>query len=33
MLVTLGAGGPVFANQRLNALMDVNGQTGQVRAY
>ena len=33
MLVTLGPTGPVFANQRLNALMDVSGQTGQVRAY
>jgi hypothetical protein len=33
MLVTLGAEGPIFANQRLNGLMDVTGATGQVRAY
>ncbi len=33
MLVTLEANGPSFANTRLNGLMDVAGQTGQVRAY
>jgi hypothetical protein len=33
MLVTLEADGPSFANTRLNGLMDVAGQTGQVRAY
>ena len=33
MLVTMGPNGPNFANTRLNGLMDVAGQTGQVRAY
>jgi hypothetical protein len=33
MLVTLGPTGPFYANTRLNGLMDVAGQTGQVRAY
>ena len=33
MLVTMGPEGPSFANTRLNGLMDVTGQTGQVRAY
>ncbi len=33
MLVTLGPNGPSFANTRLNGLMDVAGQTGQMRAY
>jgi hypothetical protein len=33
MLVTLGPNGPSFANTRLNGLMNVAGDTGQVRAY
>lgn len=33
MLVTLGPQGPSFANTRLNGLMNVAGETGQVRAY
>jgi hypothetical protein len=33
MVVTLGPDGPIYANTRLNGLMDVAGETGQVRAY
>ncbi|HLG87172.1 MAG TPA: metallophosphoesterase [Alphaproteobacteria bacterium] len=33
MLVTLGPTGPLYANTRLNGLMDVAGETGQPRAY
>jgi predicted phosphodiesterase len=33
MVVTLARTGPIYANTRLNGLMDVAGQTGQVRAY
>lgn len=33
MLVTLGPNGPIYANTRLNGLMDVAGQTGQTHAY
>lgn len=33
MLVTLMPTGPVYANTRLNGLMDVTGETGQSRAY
>jgi UDP-2,3-diacylglucosamine pyrophosphatase LpxH len=33
LVVTLAPHGPVYANTRLNGLMDVAGQTGQVRAY
>jgi len=33
MLVTLEPTGPSFANIKLAALMDVGGQSGQVRAY
>jgi UDP-2,3-diacylglucosamine pyrophosphatase LpxH len=33
MIVTLGAGGPLYANTRFNGLMNVAGETGQVRAY
>jgi hypothetical protein len=33
MLVTLTETGPAFANTRLNGLMNVAGETGQVRAY
>ena len=33
LVVTLTQVGPVYANTRLNGLMDVSGQTGQVRAY
>jgi len=33
MVVTLGPEGPLYANTRLNGLMDVSGETGQVRAY
>ncbi|HEX4179545.1 MAG TPA: metallophosphoesterase [Caulobacteraceae bacterium] len=32
MVVTLGDG-PIYANTRLSGLMDVAGETGQVRAY
>lgn len=31
--VTLAPAGPLYANIRLNGLMDAAGQTGQVRAY
>lgn len=33
MVVTLAQNGPVYANVRLNGLMDVAGETGQTRAY
>ena len=33
LVVTLTPQGPVYANTRLNGLMDVGGETGQVRAY
>jgi predicted phosphodiesterase len=33
MLVSLTAQGPVYANTRLSGLMDIAGETGQVRAY
>ncbi len=33
MTVELTAGGPVYANTRLNGLMNVAGVSGQVRAY
>jgi 3',5'-cyclic AMP phosphodiesterase CpdA len=33
MIVTLSPTGPIYANTRLNGLMNVAGQTGQVRAY
>jgi 3',5'-cyclic AMP phosphodiesterase CpdA len=33
MVVTLGANGPIYANTRFTGLMDVAGETGQVRAY
>jgi hypothetical protein len=33
LLVTLTSAGPVYANTRLNGLMDIAGETGQVRAY
>jgi hypothetical protein len=33
MLVTLGPAGPSYANMRLSGLMDVAGETGQVRTY
>ena len=33
MLVSLTPAGPVYANTRFNGLMDVAGETGQVRAY
>jgi 3',5'-cyclic AMP phosphodiesterase CpdA len=33
MVVTLGPEGPLYANTRLTGLMDVAGETGQVRAY
>ena len=33
LLVTLTQAGPVYANTRLNGLMDIAGETGQVRAY
>ena len=33
MLVTLTGSGPVFANQRIAGLMDLDGQTGQTLAY
>lgn len=32
MMVTLGPTGPLYANMRLNGLMDVAGNTGQVHA-
>lgn len=33
MMVTLGDKGPIYANIRLNGLMDANGASGQTRAY
>ncbi|MDR3513889.1 MAG: metallophosphoesterase [Caulobacteraceae bacterium] len=33
MVVTLTQNGPLYANARFNGLMDVAGETGQVRAY
>jgi len=33
LVVTLTPAGPIYANTRLTGLMDVNGETGQVRAY
>jgi len=33
MVVTLGANGPLYANTRFTGLMNVAGETGQVRAY
>ena len=33
MMVTLGPNGPSYANMRLSGLMDVAGETGQVRTY
>lgn len=33
MMVTLTRTGPIYANTRLTGLMDVVGETGQVRAY
>ena len=33
LMVTLTPTGPVYANTRLNGLMDIAGETGQVRAY
>jgi UDP-2,3-diacylglucosamine pyrophosphatase LpxH len=33
MLVSLAPDGPVYANTRFTGLMDVAGETGQVRAY
>jgi hypothetical protein len=33
MIVTMGANGPFYANVRLSGLMDVAGETGQVRVY
>jgi len=33
MLVTLTSAGPVFANLRLNGLMDAAGRSGQTLAY
>ena len=31
--VTLTPAGPIYANMRLTGLMDVNGESGQIRAY
>ncbi len=33
MLVTMTTSGPLYANTRFNGLMNVAGETGQVRAY
>lgn len=33
LVVTLGPTGPIYANTRLNGLMNIAGETGQVRAY
>jgi len=33
MLVTMGPNGPFYANTRLSGLMDVAGDTGQMRVY
>jgi UDP-2,3-diacylglucosamine pyrophosphatase LpxH len=33
LVVTLTKDGPIYANTRLNGLMNVAGETGQVRAY
>lgn len=33
MIVTLTRNGPLYANTRFNGLMNVAGETGQVRAY
>lgn len=33
MLVTMGPNGPFYANMRLSGLMDVAGDTGQIRVY
>ncbi|MEJ0066487.1 MAG: hypothetical protein WDM85_14665 [Caulobacteraceae bacterium] len=33
LMVTLTQAGPVYANTRLTGLMDIAGETGQVRAY
>jgi 3',5'-cyclic AMP phosphodiesterase CpdA len=33
MVVTLGATGPLYANTRFTGLMNIGGETGQVRAY
>jgi hypothetical protein len=33
LVVTLTPQGPLYANTRLTGLMDLAGETGQVRAY
>ena len=33
LVATLTRDGPLYANTRLNGLMDIAGETGQVRAY